>query len=48
MLIKEEGLIKDDTKVMNKGEGENSGTADGEGEIMGGFDERFGTDDDNF
>ncbi len=48
VLVKGEGPIKDDTKVMDAGGGENSGAVNGGEEIMGGFDESFGIDDDNF
>lgn len=48
VLVEGEGLIKQDTKVTDMGGSEHSGAIDGEGEVMGGFDERFGTNDDDF
>jgi len=44
-VFKGEVVVKDDSEVAYVSGGRQSGVVDGETEVMGGFDEGFGTDD---
>jgi len=45
VVFKGEVIVKDDSEVADVSGGSQSGVVDGETEVMGSFDEGFGTDD---
>ncbi len=48
VLVEGNGLLKDDNKISDVRGGGYCGTVNGEGEVVGGFGEHFGSNDNNF